>query len=121
MGIKRKEFFTEELTTEFEFLIAEPTLTVADYEGGCKFNMFIKLKSEEIVFKRKVYDILDMISDLGGLSGGLIQILSFILSIYDSNMLEYSLLKNDFEFRARSNPSFKFASIDKTYLDTIQK
>ena len=60
--------------------------------------MRISLKDEVKVVKRKVYTILDMVGDIGGLYDGLIIITSFILTLYNTSAFDSALVANIFKF-----------------------
>jgi hypothetical protein len=49
------------------------------------FTLKIILKRDEMVFKRKVYTLLDMVGDIGGLYDGLIVLVGFFLNFYNAS------------------------------------
>jgi len=65
------------------------------------FSLYISLKSEQKVYKRKVYSLLDMIGDVGGLHEALFLLGSFLLHSYNACMFDLALVGNLFKFQKR--------------------
>ena len=52
-----------------------------------------------MVFKRKVYSLLDMIGDIGGLNDGLFFFVGFLVTSYNNCMFDLELVKTLFKFQ----------------------
>ena len=66
-----------------ETFLQKKAYTAAKMPFDNPFTVIMQLANEEKVFKRKVYSLLDMIGDIGGLYDGLLFITGFFLSTYN--------------------------------------
>ena len=57
------------------------------------------LSHDQMLSKRKVYSLLDMIGDIGGLHDGLIFFVGFLVSFYNNCMFDLELVKSLFKFQ----------------------
>ena len=61
------------------------------------YSVKILLSEEEEQFTRKVYTILDMLGEIGALSGALGIIVNYFLDFYNASMFEEALVKTLFK------------------------
>ena len=60
--------------------------------------IYDRILDVEKIYKRKVYSLLEMLGNIGGLYEGLFIIIGFIVNFYNATMLELSLGKSLFKF-----------------------
>jgi len=69
------------------------------FDTGHVFALFLSLKGEQKLYKRKVYSLLDMMGDIGGLHDALFLLASFLIGSYNASMLELALVRKLFKFQ----------------------
>jgi hypothetical protein len=69
-----------------QFLLLDGKTANSQANNSMKtFTLRIILRRDEMVFKRKVYTLLDMVGDIGGLYDGLIVLVGFFLNFYNAS------------------------------------
>ena len=63
------------------------------------FALHIALKGEQKLYKRKVYSLLDMMGDIGGLHDALFLLASFLIGSYNASMFDLALVRKLFKFQ----------------------
>ena len=70
-----------------------------EYPQNASFTLVIELSHEQLVFKRKVYSLLDMIGDIGGLYDGLFFIAGFLIRYFNHSTFDVALVTTLFKFQ----------------------
>ena len=67
------------------------------------FSLYIGIEDKKVNIKRKVYTLLDLLGDVGGLYGALYSIFAGILSTYVTSQYSNSVINNNYDYIAKDS------------------
>jgi hypothetical protein len=85
--------------TKTETFVVKESVGDFSYDSGYVFALHIALKGEQKLYKRKVYSLLDMMGDIGGLHDALFLLASFLIGSYNASMFDLAVVRNLFKFQ----------------------
>jgi hypothetical protein len=86
--------------------LREHTIINEERNSYNPLTLDISLTNEEKLYKREVYSLLSMVSDIGGLYDGLLLVTSVLVISYNASMFELTAAKLLFRFQKKRANTF---------------
>ena len=78
----------------------------------------IEMDLSQIYLTRSYYSILDFLSDIGGVKGSLLSLISWFLAIYNSNIIDNFMVQRIYKIKSENDTSTS-AHIEAGKLDSL--